>query len=1300
MNTVQSGKRQVYYVSNPDPGYPTIGSPSPVPLAQPIRRLPSITAPYVKALPIPGQPPSAPSFKVSSPAVPPHPHDSPSSPETSDASSTVSAITRNDTLIMVTKNNSGLGFFPLDLVVGDDGYFIRERILGTLKIPDEDRDNAAIYRTELRDSKPLGWALTNEDLLEICEKEGDNRGILHFLIDFSPAPSSEYTVPRNKSTELLDSYSTDDYTGYLASDEGTGRTPNVVPAKLPPRDISYSPPAVNSNRINNVAPFPRSNLPMTSPSKPPRALPQPAASSQVRNTSSHSRSGSDQAAAQGATGNSLGQWSASEKLVSRSPSSLGFNVSDGRPSLASGVPAPPDTNVWPPPRSDSIETASPFQAGLSNAASSTAQITSPVLSPITPYHRRPTPTVPPPRPPADAEPFQLPAHVQNPPPLSLGNQGNDSGVANGASMSTQASTPLWYTPASGGGASPYGMLNGVTGSVPPHAGQGQRLLSPRNPSSPRQLVGARSSGDLRMVRGPLSRALPIGPKATPSPIQTSGLALQTGLGMYTQTPSTTTGSPALSPVMQPPVSGIAGTRRQADPRRREQGYQKRSGVSDAPLEGSATRAPGVGLTRSPAMTAARVASRSGASSRPAAAPPPSFPPPPPPSGVPPRLKVQIPQGLMSPILSRPSRQDGDRVPTPVSLGEEQRNVPGASHDSNSTPGTSSSSHRDWPSTTSGGLGLGLEDVSTLISTKHTSATRQSSISGASTIVPSTVIPTKLTKPTSYLDTDSDSSDSDSDSDSDPGTLLIPIIKLPERPATSTPTPPPQSAPGLNVRKGHKSKLSPLRTNFKRDDAWLVRPPPEQVYERLDQFFPDHNLDEPMIDASSPTESSEGQPIGVHDSMDGLLNSSARERHRKSIRVVVDERKNKIKQLRQTISRGFTKEQKKDNQVALLRRRSTKLWGSRLEELRIHAPLEQMPPVPSLPEFTQLKGKKEIDADGNGSRDENQQRHNWKEENEKENDGGKEQGQASSVNINKISGLTSRRSVTFKWIRGELIGRGTYGRVYLALNATAGEMIAVKQVELPKTVSDKEDARQVSVVEALRSEGSTLRTLDHPNIVQYLGIQETEQHLSIFLEYIPGGSIGSCLRKYGRFSEDVIKAFTRDILEGLSYLHSVGVLHRDLKADNILVDPSGTCKISDFGISKKAGDIYKNETNTAMMGSIFWMAPEVLTNNQQGYSAKIDIWSLGCVVLEMWAGRRPWNQEDMITVMYKLGSTKQAPPVPDDVTLGEFAEDFRSKCFAVDPAQRPMAAELCVHPYLILPRRWKFPGFPQKESPST
>lgn len=83
------------------------------------------------------------------------------------------------------------------------------------------------------------------------------------------------------------------------------------------------------------------------------------------------------------------------------------------------------------------------------------------------------------------------------------------------------------------------------------------------------------------------------------------------------------------------------------------------------------------------------------------------------------------------------------------------------------------------------------------------------------------------------------------------------------------------------------------------------------------------------------------------------------------------------------------------------------------------------------------------------------------------------------------------------MRGELIGKGTYGRVYLALNATTGEMIAVKQVEIPQTASDKNDTRQAVYVKALKSESETLKDLDHPNVVQYLGFEETPNFLSMY-----------------------------------------------------------------------------------------------------------------------------------------------------------------------------------------------------------
>lgn len=99
-----------------------------------------------------------------------------------------------------------------------------------------------------------------------------------------------------------------------------------------------------------------------------------------------------------------------------------------------------------------------------------------------------------------------------------------------------------------------------------------------------------------------------------------------------------------------------------------------------------------------------------------------------------------------------------------------------------------------------------------------------------------------------------------------------------------------------------------------------------------------------------------------------------------------------------------------------------------------------------------------------------------------------------------------------------------------------------------------------------------------------------------------------------------------------------LLLQDLKADNILVDHNGICKISDFGISKRTNDAYDSIISTNLKGSVFWMAPEVVHSVKgQGYSAKVDIWSLGCVVLEMWAGRRPWGDMEALAAMFQVGN---------------------------------------------------------------
>ncbi|SNX83227.1 related to BCK1 ser/thr protein kinase of the MEKK family [Melanopsichium pennsylvanicum] len=430
---------------------------------------------------------------------------------------------------------------------------------------------------------------------------------------------------------------------------------------------------------------------------------------------------------------------------------------------------------------------------------------------------------------------------------------------------------------------------------------------------------------------------------------------------------------------------------------------------------------------------------------------------------------------------------------------------------------------------------------------------------------------------------------------------------------------------------------------RRDDDWAFRPPPEQLYENLDDFFPKHDLDKPLLDTAAVPES---PMVGSPRSEAAMATSppsissfgpaqalSARSRHKKSIRLVAQDRK-------RILERAEKKPSAQDSEPSsrLVRRRSTKLWGTKVVEM---TPGQEL----STP--------------------------------------------ASATSAESPSSDASSQKPVFKWVKGDLIGKGTYGRVYLALNATTGEMIAVKQVELPRTASDREDSRQKGVVAALKSEIETLKDLDHPHIVSYLGFEETTSFLSIFLEYVPGGSVGSCLRKHGKFEEHTIKSFLHQILEGLAYLHSKGILHRDLKADNILVDFEGICKISDFGTVRRSDDIYGNVENMSLQGSIFWMAPEVVSLSKKGYSAKIDIWSLGCVVLEMFAGRRPWSDDEAVQAMFKIGAERKAPPIPADVKLSKQAAHFLKNCFEVDPAKRPTAQRLLDHVFSVPDDSWHF-----------
>jgi len=177
----------------------------------------------------------------------------------------------------------------------------------------------------------------------------------------------------------------------------------------------------------------------------------------------------------------------------------------------------------------------------------------------------------------------------------------------------------------------------------------------------------------------------------------------------------------------------------------------------------------------------------------------------------------------------------------------------------------------------------------------------------------------------------------------------------------------------------------------------------------------------------------------------------------------------------------------------------------------------------------------------------------------------------------------------------LIGHGSFGRVMFGLNKDTGEVMAVKQVP----ISDITGSNTLEKIKALEIEIDILSQLNHKNIVRYIGSSREDDNFNIFLEYEGGGSIEKLLSRYGKFQESLVRIYSKQILEGLEYLHAHNVIHRDIKGANVLVDSNGICKLADFGGAKKTCNIVTHEECNSIRGTPYWMAPEVIRQTGHG-----------------------------------------------------------------------------------------------------